>query len=68
MKARLLDRMDLLPERRITMKLAPMRTEFTGFELNLIDAPGVDLGCEASRRLQCALRCLDGHSAAARAA
>lgn len=49
---RIMDSNPIEQERGITIKLAPVRMEYNGYILNLIDTPGhVDFGYEVSRSL-----------------
>jgi len=52
--AQLLDRNPISRERGITIKLAPVRMNYQGYILNLIDTPGhVDFSYEVERTLAC---------------
>lgn len=53
MRDQVLDKMDLERERGITIKMQPVRMEFAGHVLNLIDTPGhIDFSYEVSRAIK----------------
>ena len=59
MTNQVLDDMELEKEKGITIKMRPVRMEYKGFILNLIDTPGhIDFSYEVSRALKAVEGCL----------
>ncbi|MES2986213.1 MAG: translation elongation factor 4 [Patescibacteria group bacterium] len=59
MTAQVLDDMELEKEKGITIKMRPVRMEYKGYVLNLIDTPGhIDFSYEVSRALRAVEGCI----------
>lgn len=59
MTAQVLDDMELEKEKGITIKMRPVRMEYKGYTLNLIDTPGhIDFSYEVSRALRAVEGCI----------
>ena len=59
MTAQILDDMELEKEKGITIKMRPVRMEYKGYVLNLIDTPGhIDFSYEVSRALKAVEGCV----------
>lgn len=59
MRDQVLDNMDLERERGITIKMQPVRMQYNGYELHLIDTPGhIDFSYEVSRALKAVEGCI----------
>lgn len=59
MRDQVLDNMELERERGITIKMQPVRMEYMGYELHLIDTPGhIDFSYEVSRALKAVEGCI----------
>lgn len=59
MQDQVLDSMELERERGITIKMQPVRMQFEGYIMNLIDTPGhIDFSYEVSRALKAVEGCL----------